>query len=87
MKNIGVQHGSCMYLIRSMVCYYGQHYMAFVVLNDTQWYMFDDANIVHIGSWSDVISKCEAGRVQASVVFYEKLRICRYDRKLGMLMG
>ena len=43
-----------------MVCYYGQHYMASVMLNDTLWYMFDDVNVVHIGSVSYVVSKCKA---------------------------
>ncbi len=72
---LGIRHGRFMYHIRSMVCYYGQHYMAFVIMSDSLWYMFDDANILHIGHWSDVITKCELGRTQASVLFYEQLQV------------
>jgi ubiquitin C-terminal hydrolase len=60
------------YRLRSMVCYYGAHYEAFVLLPDTEsWVLFDDANVGAIGGWRDVVAKCRAGRIQPSVLFYE----------------
>ncbi|KAK9809101.1 hypothetical protein WJX72_009369 [[Myrmecia] bisecta] len=57
--------------LRSMVCYYGAHYHAFVFSAEAgKWLMFDDATINAVGSWRDVVSKCFAGRIQPSVLFY-----------------
>ena len=58
-----------------MVCYYGQHYIAFVLMTDGLWYVFDDAHVLPVGDWNDVISKCELGRIQASVLFYEHIQV------------
>ena len=69
----GLQTGKHVYYLRSMVCYYGQHYMAFVLMPDSTWHVFDDARIRQIGLWPDVIRKCTSGRIQASVMFYQKL--------------
>jgi hypothetical protein len=33
--------------------------------------MFDDARVTRVGAWADVRCKCEAGRIQPSVLFYE----------------
>jgi len=60
------------YHIRSMVCYYGQHYLAFVLMPDNIWFMFDDASMQRVGDWASVIAKCAAGRTQASVLFFEQ---------------
>jgi len=54
-----------------VICYYGQHYIAFVKTSDSLWYMFDDANLECIGLWADVVSRCELQRLQASVLFFE----------------
>lgn len=62
--------GQSIYRIRSMVCYYGQHYIAFARKKE-KWLMFDDATVHPIGTWSQVVGKCEAGRTQPSVLFYE----------------
>ena len=35
------------------------------------WLMFDDAAVSRVGAWADVQRKCEAGRIQPSVLFYE----------------
>lgn len=67
----GLEAGKHVYRIRSMVCYYGQHYMAVALMADQNWYMFDDATVVLIGQWSDVVTKCVAGRTQPSVLFFE----------------
>ena len=60
------------YRLRSMVCYYGQHYQALVLVPDAGgWLMFDDTRVSRVGAWADVRRKCEAGRIQPSVLFYE----------------
>lgn len=68
----GVHPGAVIYRLRSMVCYYGAHYSAFVWADDlAAWLMFDDAHVSRVGSWTDVQRKCEVGRIQPSVLFYE----------------
>ena len=68
----GVERGAHRYRLRSMVCYYGQHYSAFVWAEDlAAWLMFDDTRVRRVGAWADVRRKCEAGRIQPSVLFYE----------------
>lgn len=56
-----------------MVCYYLRHYSAFVRLPELggRWVMFDDASASAVGSWAEVRLRCEGGRVQPSVLFYE----------------
>ena len=66
--------GQDVYRLRSLVCYYGAHYQAFVLVPDLgRWLMFDDTRVSNVGSWADVCRKCELGRVQPSVLFYERL--------------
>lgn len=72
---LGIAHGRFLYHIRSVVCYYSQHYIAFVLMSNYLWYMFDDAYILCVGLWADVVNKCELGRIQASVLFFEQLRV------------
>ena len=68
----GVPAGTHRYALRSMVCYYGQHYQALVLVPGAGgWLLFDDTRVVRVGSWDSVRRKCEAGRVQPSVLFYE----------------
>ena len=55
-----------------MVCYYGQHYQALVLVPEAGgWLTFDDTRVSLVGTWADVRRKCEAGRIQPSVLFYE----------------
>jgi len=57
--------------LQSMVAYYGQHYMALVYNHEVSaWLLFDDASISQVGQWADVVKKCQAGRIQPSVLFY-----------------
>lgn len=58
-----------------MVCYYGAHYFAFVLLPEQQgrWIMVDDTRVSQVGGWREVKRKCELGRVQPSMLFYEAL--------------
>lgn len=61
-----------LYSLQSMVCYYGLHYHAFV--KDSKagtWRMFDDTATSEIGDWQSVQQKCQLGRIQPSVLFYE----------------
>ena len=61
-----------MYRLRSMVCYYGAHYQAFVRQPDSgAWLLLDDATISDVGSWDLVRSKCEKGHIQPAVLFFE----------------
>lgn len=66
----GVLTGPHIYRLRSMVCYYGQHYMAYVFMHGARWYLFDDSNIIPVGSWQNVVSRCAQGRAQASLLFF-----------------
>ena len=64
--------GALVYGLRSMVCYYGSHYFAFVLSPQLgQWLIFDDASVQSVGTWADVVAKCRLGRIQPSVLFYE----------------
>ena len=68
----GLDPGAHHYRLRSMVAYYGAHYQAFVFMPDLQrWVLLDDAAVSSVGGWGDVVRKCEAGRIQPSVLFYE----------------
>ena len=70
----GVPPGLHRYTLRSMVCYYGAHYQALVLVPDAGgWLMFDDTRVSRVGDWSLVCRKCEAGRIQPAVLFYEAL--------------
>lgn len=68
----GTPPGS-LYRLRAMVCYYGRHYSAFARLPELgdRWVMFDDSSASAIGAWAQVRQRCEGGRVQPSVLFYE----------------
>ena len=68
-----VDPGLLVYALRSMVCYYGSHYFAFVLSPQLgQWLLFDDASVSRVGTWVDVVAKCRLGRIQPSVFFYER---------------
>ena len=61
-----------LYRLHSLVCYYGAHYSAFVWAADLgAWLQFDDTRVTRVGSWADVRAKCQAGRIQPSLLFYE----------------
>lgn len=67
----GVRH---MYKFRGMICYYGLHYSAFFWNSElNQWFIFDDANVKEVGAqWADIRDRCIRGRMQPSVLFYER---------------
>ncbi|KAL4433796.1 hypothetical protein ABPG75_000237 [Micractinium tetrahymenae] len=68
----GAEPGAHRYRLRSMVCYYGQHYQALVLVPEAGgWLMFDDTRVARVGGWEAVRRKCEAGRIQPSMLFYE----------------
>ncbi len=72
----GLPRGQHRYALRSMVCYYGAHYEALVLVPEAGgacWLKFDDKSVSRVGDWQAVRRKCEAGRIQPSVLFYEAL--------------
>jgi hypothetical protein len=67
---MGVEKGKHMYALRSIVCFYGAHYHAFVHV-DGRWLIFDDAASSVVGDWAAVVQKCRLGKIQPSVLFLE----------------
>ncbi len=63
--------GSKEYCLHSMVCYYGEHYHAFVH-TEGRWVAFDDATLSDVGPWEAVVKKCILGKIQPSLLFYEE---------------
>lgn len=68
----GVQNGT-MYRLRSMMCLYGQHFIA-IAFNPSvkQWVQYDDGKVTPLGGWHDVVDKLKRGRHQPEVCFYER---------------
>jgi len=64
----------CFYRLRGMICYYGQHYNAYInSFESGQWFVFDDITVNPVGTeWSKVKERCLRGHLQPSVLFYEK---------------
>ncbi|KAK9830628.1 hypothetical protein WJX81_006901 [Elliptochloris bilobata] len=61
------------YRLRSMVCFYGAHYHAFVC-SSNRWLTFDDSAVNAVGpEWRTVIKKCGLGRIQPAVLLFEKV--------------
>lgn len=65
----GVQQSQRRYTPTNLVCFYGQHYMAFASI-DGDWVSIDDTYCSPVGKWAGVGSKCQRGKLQPSVVFY-----------------
>ncbi|GFS45014.1 ubiquitin carboxyl-terminal hydrolase-related protein [Actinidia rufa] len=58
----------------SMVCYSGMYYICFVYSHELQkWNVYNDEIVKVIGSWDDVISECEKGYLQPTVLFFESV--------------
>ena len=38
----------------------------------SKWVMFDDTTITTVGGWEQVLAKCEKGRIQPCLLFYER---------------
>lgn len=66
------------YRLRAMACYHLRHYSACVRLAELggRWVAFDDASASAVGAWPEVRRRCEAGRMQPSVLFYEAEELC-----------
>ena len=70
----GLLPGQHVYRLRSLVCHDGpQRCVAFVLLPELQaWVMLEEGGRAsRVGSWAELRRKCEAGRIQPSVLFYE----------------
>lgn len=63
------------YSLASVVCYYGQHYAAFVRdLRTKKWTYYDDSLVKNVGTtWDEVLTRCEAGRWQPQLLMYSRL--------------
>lgn len=63
------------YSLASVVCYYGQHYAAFVRdLRTNKWTYYDDSLVKNVGTtWDEVLTRCEAGRWQPQLLMYSRL--------------
>ncbi|GLI67376.1 hypothetical protein VaNZ11_011557 [Volvox africanus] len=58
--------------LRSVICYFGHHYLVFALSEELGlWLMIDDANIHLVGQWSDVLKAMCTKRLQPSLLFYE----------------
>eukprot|EP00123_Amoebidium_parasiticum_P013187 comp21817_c0_seq1/m.31082 comp21817_c0_seq1/g.31082 ORF comp21817_c0_seq1/g.31082 comp21817_c0_seq1/m.31082 type:complete len:619 (-) comp21817_c0_seq1:111-1967(-) len=57
-----------------VICYYGQHYVAFSYNSiKRSWIMFDDINVREVGpSWQDLMTSCRRNKYQPAVLFYQK---------------
>lgn len=56
----------------AQVCYYSRHYVAFVKRRPgNQWELYDDSSIIPVGAWPAVCKRCEAGRIQPNLLFFE----------------
>ena len=59
------------YRLRSLACFHGHHYSAFVLPEGGEgWVLLDDAQVRAVGDWAQVLSECEAGNLQPSVLFF-----------------
>lgn len=68
----GLQGMPSTYRLRSVVCYRGMHYHAFVRQGDSaRWIDVSDSTFSPAGSWADCKAKCASGRSQPSLLFYE----------------
>ncbi len=60
------------YTLRAVICYFGHHYVAFVLSEELKmWLSFDDADISVVGEWPDVCCSMLARRMQPSLLIYE----------------
>ena len=67
-----------------MICYYGRHYVALVHQETGVWQRLDDARVSPVGSWDQVRSECGRGRIQPSVMFFEKVDSAAYQPMSGV---
>jgi hypothetical protein len=64
------------YIIRGMVTFYAQHYIAFFYsASRNSWVQFDDSNVRYIESWDLVVKKLVSGRMAPVLIFYEAARV------------
>ena len=64
--------GEQQYRLKSMVCFYGAHYQAFV-WSANRWFTFDDSAVSAVGNWRTVTSKCRLGHIQPAVLLFERV--------------
>eukprot|EP00300_Choanocystis_sp_HF-7_P010626 c17047_g1_i4.p1 GENE.c17047_g1_i4~~c17047_g1_i4.p1 ORF type:complete len:357 (-),score=53.87 c17047_g1_i4:26-1096(-) len=57
------------YSVFAMVCFYGRHYVAFVISSGL-WTLVDDTHIRTIGIWRDLVAEIRAARYQPVLMLY-----------------
>lgn len=63
--------GDATYDLRSIMCFYLQHFLAYVRnVNTGEWVMHDDANIKLVKDWDAVRHKCSRGHQLPATAFY-----------------
>jgi len=62
------------YRLKGMICYYGKHYNAYFYNESRKiWFLFDDETVKPVGKlWEEVVDRCLRGRLQPSIVFFER---------------
>ena len=72
-SRVAVTRGN-VYRLRSLVCYYGFHYVTFIASERHKtWLLFDDKRISKVGEWPAVIAKVISSRYQPTILFYEQM--------------
>jgi hypothetical protein len=62
----------CEFTLRSLVCYYGSHYMAYALdAEQGGWLYFDDLTMRVVGGWEDVLANCKKGRQMPVVLVFQ----------------
>jgi ubiquitin C-terminal hydrolase len=67
---------SAVYELRGVVLFYGKHYNAAVLsgrrIAERVWRVFDDSLVRDVGAWDNVLSRCVAGHLHPTLLFYVK---------------
>jgi hypothetical protein len=70
--------------LRGFICYYGRHYMAiFQSAHLAQWLFFDDQRVVVLGDWAAVLRRCASGKLQPTLMFYERKKAAAHAAMKG----
>lgn len=72
MPSSSTSNTSPAFQLRCVVCYFGHHYLVFVLSDQLRlWLLIDDDDIQLVGQWADVCRTMVARRLQPSLLFYE----------------
>jgi len=58
--------------LTGMVCFYGNHYVAFHFSRTAKkWVRFDDSDVAEVGDFTQVRAKCKAAKYKPTLLFFE----------------